>query len=112
MGKTLLIAFVLIGCTEHGQTADPTPREFFERSVEPIFFQGCAGNTSGCHGGEFAPAPQLGLDSYNALVPRFTGDFTDISSLLPPADLTHTGIELSPDVRARLEEWFALERGE
>jgi hypothetical protein len=110
MGKTLLIAFVLVGCTEHGQTPDQTPRDFYERNVAPALAASCSGNTSGCHNQAGIPPQFEDQDtSYDAVVPRFTGDFTTTAALLP-AD--HFGIVLNPAVQAKIDEWFALERGE
>src|SRR5436190_18379295 len=43
-GVLVGIAVVVAGCSDA-----PPGRTFYERNIEPILMQKCAGNTSGCH---------------------------------------------------------------
>ena len=43
-----LLAVVLVAAAACG--GDPPPgRTYYQRNIEPILVQSCAGNTSGCH---------------------------------------------------------------
>ena len=59
-----------------GACTDPAPgRTFFERTIQPILMQKCAGNTSGCHsinvGDPFAiAAGNLDVTSYESITKR------------------------------------------